>query len=352
FGVYGGGYTLSLSRSFPIDAAALARPDLRPRPVRSINMSQLGRVLCEPLDPPVAALFVYNANPVAMAPDQNRVLRGLQRDDLFTVVHEQVMTDTARFADVLLPATTVFEQSELHKSYGHYFLQYSDAVIPPVGESRSNAEMFGALAARLGVGEPSLFEPERLLDVALLPGRVEGVGSEQLRQRRAVAVRGGGQRAVIQMVTDLPLTPSGKIELDAAGFGPIEYRSLPPSGYPLALLSPASARLINSTFGEFNLPEPRLEMHPGDAEARGLRQGEVVRVYNDLGCVEVVLRLSSDIRPGCCSLPKGLWRHTTRNGSTATALAPDHLSDYGEGACFNDARVEVESARPSRPTTV
>ena len=144
FGVRGGGMTMSLGRTFPINAAALARPDLRETAPRQINMTQLGRVLTEPQTPPIRALFVYNANPVAMTPNQNLILRGLAREDLFTVVHDQVLTDTARFADILLPATTVFEQSELHKSYGHYYLQYSDPVIPTGGRV---AQQSGAVRA-------------------------------------------------------------------------------------------------------------------------------------------------------------------------------------------------------------
>ena len=161
FGVRGGGMTMSLSRTFPVNAAALARPDLRQTAPRQVNMTQLGRVLTEPQTPPIRALFVYNANPVAMTPNQNLILRGLAREDLFTVVHDQVLTDTARFADILLPATTVFEQPELHKSYGHYFLQYSDPVIPPVGESLSNPELFARLARAMGLDDPALSPEHR-----------------------------------------------------------------------------------------------------------------------------------------------------------------------------------------------
>jgi anaerobic selenocysteine-containing dehydrogenase len=156
FGVRGGGLTMSLSRAFPINSLGLARPDLRRRPGRQLNMTQLGRVLTEPQSPPVRALFVYNANPAAVTPNQQLVLRGLAREDLFTVVHEQVMTDTAHFADIVLPATTVFEEPDLHKSYGHYFLQYCEPVIAPLGESLSNRELFARLARAMGFDEPAL----------------------------------------------------------------------------------------------------------------------------------------------------------------------------------------------------
>ena len=181
FGVRGGGFTMSLSRAFPINAVALARPDLGRGRVRQINMVQLGRALTEPLHPPIRALFVYNANPVAMTPDQNRVLAGLAREDLFTVVHDQVLTDTARFADVLLPATTVFEQRELHKSYGHYVLQYSEPVIEPVGESLANPELFARLARAMGFDEPALQATDADLLAAALDGdrsRLGGADAE------------------------------------------------------------------------------------------------------------------------------------------------------------------------------
>jgi anaerobic selenocysteine-containing dehydrogenase len=344
FGVRGGGMTMSLSRSFPIDAVALGRPELRRRTVRNVNMTQLGRVLTEPQTPPVRALFVYNANPVAMTPNQNLILRGLASDDLFVVVHDQVLTDTARFADVLLPATTTFEQSELHKSYGHYVLQYSDPVIEPVGESLSNPELFARLARAMGFDDAELSgDRDELLHAALARAgdRFDRVTADELRVDRAAALRFGGRAEMVQLVTDHPTTRSGRIELSPPELGPLRYVPAPAGRYPLTLLSPASSRIVNSMFGEFNLSDPVLEMNEADARARGLRSGDRVRVTNDLGEVHVPLRVGDGIRPGVVSLPKGLWRTSTLNGATATALAPDHLTDIGEGACFNDARVEV-----------
>jgi anaerobic selenocysteine-containing dehydrogenase len=343
FGVRGGGMTMSLGRAFPVNTLKLARPELRRRPARCVNMVQLGRLLTEPRQPPIRALFVYNANPVAMTPDQNRILRGLAREDLFTVVHDQVMTDTARFADVLLPATTVFEQTELHKSYGHYALQYSDAVIAPVGESLSNPGLFARLSKAMGFTEPELAAgPDDLMHDALDfdPERIGGAGADSLRKERIAPLRFRGAMELVQFGTDFPTTPSGKVELCPPQLGPITYAPLE-SGYPLTLLSPASNKTINSIFGELDRPDPALEMHPVDAEARGLADGDTVCVFNDLGQVQVRLRVTDDIRPSIVSLPKGLWRASTMNGSTATALAPDHLTDIGAGACFNDARVEV-----------
>lgn len=352
FGIRGGGLTMSVSRAHPVNALALARPDLRRRPSRQVNMTQLGRVLTEPQSPPVRALFVYNANPVAVTPNQQLILRGLAREDLFTVVHEQVLTDTARFADILLPATTVFEQTELHKSYGHYFLQYSEPVIAPVGESLSNAELFARLAGAMGFEEPELAAGSaELLRAALdgAPSRLGGAGVERLQQERIAQVHFRGTPQLVQCGTDFPTTASGKVELCPPDLGPLRY--VPPSAgdYPLILLSPATDKTINSIFGEFNLPNPALRMHPADAAARSLRHGDAVRAYNDLGEVHVRLHVSDDVRPGVVALPKGLWRSSTLNGATSTALVPDHLTDIGAGACFNDARVEVEHmAAPGR----
>jgi len=345
FGVRGGGVTMSLSRSFPIDSIALSRPALRQRPARQVNMTQLGRVLTDPRTPPIRALFVYNANPVAMAPQQNLILRGLSRDDLFTVVHEQVLTDTARFADVVLPATTIFEQTELHKSYGHYYLQYSEPLIPPVGESLTNVELFARLARAMGFTEPELAADETaLLEDALRAHaqRFGGDGGGRLTHERIAAVHFNSGAELVQFGTDFPTTHSGRIELCPAELGAPTYATPPPSSYPLMLLSPASGKMINSIFGEFNLLDGMLDMHPADAAARNIGEHDVVRVHNDLGEVHVPVHLSTDLRRGVVVLPKGLWRSSTRNGSTAVALAPDHLTDIGAGACFNDARVDVE----------
>ena len=345
FGVRGGGMTMSLSRAFPVNSIALARPELRTGTPRQINMTQLGRALTEPQTPPLRALFVYNANPVAMTPNQNLILRGLAREDLFTIVHDQVLTDTARFADILLPATTVFEQAELHKSYGHYYLQYSDPLIAPVGESLSNPEVFARLARAMGFEEPALApSTDELLDAALdgAGARLEDSGPQGLRRTKITPVHFNGRAELIQFVSDFPTTPSGKVELCPPSLGPVTFTPAPLSKYPLALLSPATDKTINSIFGEFNLPVAHLHIHPADAAARGIADDDVVRIYNDLGEVHVHARVRDEARAGVVTLPKGLWRSATLNGATATALAPDHLTDIGAGACFNDARVEVE----------
>jgi anaerobic selenocysteine-containing dehydrogenase len=342
FGVRGGGFTMSNSAVW-----GLNRPWIRATepPSRVVNMNHLGRALTEYDSPPVKALFVYNSNPAVTSPDQRRILQGLEREDLFTVVFEQVMTDTARYADVLLPATTFLEGYELARAYGPISLRLGRPVIEPVGDARCNAEVFGALLRSLELDEPS--DPsgdlEEMLDVlASLP---EAIGRD-LREHGAAAPPFGGRP--VQFVDVRPLTPDGKVDLypahlDAESSGGLyEYRPDPATPeFPLALISPASDRTISSTLAELPRPEVRLLMHPSDAEARGLQDGATVRVYNQRGELRCPLQVGTWIRPGTVSLPKGLWRKHTANGYTANALAPDTLTDFGGGACFNDARVEV-----------
>jgi anaerobic selenocysteine-containing dehydrogenase len=341
FGVRGGGFSMSNSSAWGIKAAAWMN-DIPEPSTRVVNMNHLGRALIEYDNPPVEMLFVYNCNPLATMPDQNRVLRGLQRDDLFTVVFDQVFTDTARYADVLLPATTFLENYDIAKSYGPISLQLVRPAIEPVGESRANAEVFSDLAERLGVGTAEE-ETDTLLRIV---GRIpQPVGAELMERGSAAPPYGG---APIQFVDVFPLTPDAKIHLcpesldrEAPG-GLYAYRPDPATDrFPLALISPASEKTVSSTMGELRERAAVLQMHPSDARARGLAQDDPVRVFNDLGEVQVPVALNADIRPGTVSLPKGLWRKSTYNGSTSNALCPDTLTDLGGGACFNDARVEV-----------
>jgi len=344
FGVRGGGYSMSNSASWKIDRSWIAadEPD-----TRLVNMNHLGRALTDYDDPPVDVLFVYNCNPVATVPDQHHIVRGLQREDLFTVVFEQVMTDTALYADVVLPATTFLEGYDFAKSYGPIHMSLTRPVIDAVGEARSNADVFGELAARLEVlgGSEPADELELLVKVLdALPG---SVGADL---RANVVPTAPCGPAPIQFVDVFPNTPDGKVNLF-----PAEYEAEAPMGlyafqpdpatekYPLALLSPTSERTINSTFGQLPRPDVKLTMHPDDAKARGLSDGDLVRIFNDLGEVHCPLQVLPTIRPGTVSLPKGLWRRSTRNGVTATALVADGLTDIAGGACFNDARVQVAS---------
>jgi anaerobic selenocysteine-containing dehydrogenase len=343
FGVRGGGFSMTNSSAWGIKAAAWMNDTPEPN-TRLVNMNHLGRALTEYNHPPVKMLFVYNCNPLATMPDQARVLRGLQRDDLFTVVYEQVVTDTARYADVLLPATTFVENYDIAKGYGPISLQLVNRVIEPVGEARPNAEVFSELAARLGVGEAEEETDTLLRIISKLPPRI---GAELAANGSATPPYGG---APIQFVDVFPLTADAKVEL----FSPAMDRGAPAGLYgyqpdpatdafPLALISPASEKTVSSTLGELRERAAVLQMNPEDANARGLATDDPVRVFNQLGEVHCPVALNKDIRPGTVTLPKGLWRKSTYNGLTSNVLVPDSLTDLGGGACFNDARVQVAS---------
>ena len=343
FGVRGGGYTMSNSAAYGLRAASWIEA---PEPAtRLVNMNHLGRALTEYDSPPVKVLFVYNCNPLVTMPDQTRVLKGLERDDLFTVVFDQVMTDTAHYADVVLPATTFFEQYDVARGYGAYSVQLVRPVIDVIGEARPNTEVFAELAMRLGVGvegEEPEGEAETLL--RLVSRMPEAIGSSLMEHGFA---RPPADGAPVQFETVFPATPDGKVDLFPAGTAASPdalYRYQPDPAteeYPLALISPATARTISSTLGELRSRPASLEVHPDDAAERGIADGDAVRVFNERGVVECTASISGELPRGTVSLPKGLWRRHTLNGFTATALAPDTLTDLGGGACFNDARVQV-----------
>ncbi len=344
FGVRGGGYSMSNSASWNIDRSWIGTPEPA---TRLVNMNHLGRALTEYTDPPVNVLFVYNCNPAVTVPDQKRVLRGLEREDLFTIVFEQVMTDTALYADVVLPATTFLEGYDFARAYGPISLELGRPVVDAAGEARSNPDVFGELCTRLGLLEEH--EPSGELDLLLhvldhLPGTV---GSDL---RRGASPSPPCGVAPVQFVDVFPNTPDRKVNLfakeldETAPAGLYRYQPDPATDrYPLALISPASDRTISSTLGELPRPDVKLLMSPEDAQDRGLSDGDPVRVFNDLGEVHCTLNVLGTIRRGTVSLPKGLWRRSSRNNTTGTALVPDTLTDLGAGACFNDARVEVAS---------
>lgn len=348
FGVRGGGYTASTSGAWgellapPVDDADGAR--------RAVNMNRLGRELTDPDGGPIHALFVYNANPLATLPDQSRVRRGLAREDLLTVVFDAVLTDTARWADVVLPATTFLEHRDLHKSYGTLALQRVVPALEPHGQARSNHEVFLDLAERLGLlaeGErPSLLELEARVTAPL---RAAGVDTSLLDLDGYLTPPCG--YAPVAFVDEFPRTRDRRIDLAPAALaaeaaaGLYGYRPDPGSAaFPLALISPAVARTTSSTFGQLIAGRVPVTLHPDDAAERGLAAGATVRVFNALGAVVCGLDLDPDLRPGVACLPKGLWERHTENGNTSNSLCPDTLTDVAGGACFNDARVQVEAA--------
>ncbi|HEV8474242.1 MAG TPA: molybdopterin-dependent oxidoreductase, partial [Methylomirabilota bacterium] len=352
FGVRGGGVVNGAGFAFPKTPRRLQRPDLAPSGTRTLNIVDVGRHLLDPtLDPPIKALFVYNHNPLVVHPDQNRLRRGLTREDLFIVGCDVAMTDSLAYADVVLPACTHFEHDDVFAAYGQHWLQRAAPVIPPVGEALPNTEIFRRLAARFGFTEPAFTASDaELMDDAFDPedARLGGVRPSALPLDRAVPMRFGGDEAIM-LGNVTPKTPSGKIELassyleDKYGARLPDFRPLPPTRFPLALISPASDRRITSTFGGVleSGETPPLEIHPDDAKARGLSDGMRVRVFNDLGEVRLPVRVTDVVPPGVvCSL-KGAWMRTTDNGQTISALCPADHGDISEGACYNDARVEV-----------
>ena len=308
-------------------------------------MNRLGRALTEYTDPPVQMLFVYNCNPAVTMPDQNRVLRGLNRDDLFTVVFDQVMTDTARWADVILPATTFLEHYDIARSYGLVNLQLVQPVIEPVGNSKPNVEVFTQLARRLGVEVSSSLDTDPGAVMHITDTMPETVRRSLLKDGTAIP---SVSTRPVQFVDVFPRTPDGKVNLfpkelhESAPSGLYAYRDdSAAETYPLVLISPASEKTITSTLGELRRRLASLQIHPTDAALRDLTTGDVARMFNEQGEVHCPVTVNPDMKPGTVGLPKGLWQKSTMNGSTANALVPDSPTALGNGARFNDARVEV-----------
>lgn len=374
----GGGIHLSTSGAFDLNKDALRRPDLKPdgsqRPPRAVNMVRLGEALNTLDDPPVKALFVYNSNPAAVCPNHNEVVRGLKRTDLFTVVHEQFFTDTTDYADIVLPATTFFEHKDLQAAYGHYYLQVSEQAIDPLGECRPNVEVFRALAERMGFPDACFRETiDEMIDGALASKNpwLEGISRERLQQERQVRLNFSGQRSVAGGPSEpfLPFaqgnfrTPSGKAELyseamKALGLDPVAEFTPPTESrhgkrgktLPLELLARKADNFMNSTFAnqpsveqmeETNL----LEMHSTDARARGIADGETVRVYNRRGEIFLKARVDGAVQPGVVSA-KLNWAKLGPGSRNINVLTSEKLSDLGNSATFYSVLVEVELAKP------
>jgi anaerobic selenocysteine-containing dehydrogenase len=356
FGVPGGGLVNGASFAFPKTPQKLTRPDLVPAGTRTLNIVDIGRHLTEStLAPPLRALFIYNHNPVVVHPDQNRMRRGLAREDVFAVGIDVALTDSMRYCDVVLPASSSFEYHDLYAAYGQHWLQRAEPVIPPQGESLPNTEIFRRLAARFGFTEPIFTATDaELMDDAVDPAdpRLGGVRPSRIPLDRAMSMTVSGADAMM-FANVFPKTPSGKIELASSyleqkyGARLPSYRTLE-SGYPLTLISPASDQRITSTFGGTRTSDdvPPLEIHPDDARPRGLRDGQPVRVWNDLGEVRLPVRITDDVPRGVVSSLKGAWFRTSDNHQTVSALAPATHADICGGACYNDARVEVAAAAP------
>jgi len=374
----GGGLQLSTSGAYPLNRDALKRPDLMDKSAghatRLLNMNQLGDILNHLDDPPVKALFVYSCNPAAVCPDRNAVVRGLSRDDLFTVVHEQFMTDTTDYADIVLPATTFFEHKDLQTAYGHYFLQISDQAIAPLGEARCNADVFRALAQKMGFEDECLKEnDDTIIDTALSGDHpwLEGIDRDRLQREHFVrlnfAANGSdkkidGENFFLPFANGFP-TPSGKAEfysesMASAGLDPV-ISFIPPvesrhsesaKRYPLELLARKCDNFLNTSFA--NLPDLRrmegnnyLEIHPQDANPRGIRDGDAVRVFNSRGELRLECRVDRAAQPGMV-VARLHWAKLSPTGHNVNVLTSQRLTDMGGGSTFYSVLVDVEAIRP------
>ena len=360
----GGGLLLSTSGTFPVDNAALERPDLITPGTRTLNMSQIGRILLDrELAPPVKALFVYNANPAAVAPEQDKVREGFAREDLFLVVHDLFRTDTADFADIVLPATTTLENRDVFKAYGHLHLTLSQPAIAPVGESKSNTEVFRRLAARLGLTHPSLSETDDQVARQALQWdhpNLRGITYERLEREGSVRLSVPDPYAPFAE-GGFP-TPSGKCELVAPSLADLGLDTVPTyippresprtspelaRRYPLAFISPPAHHFLNSTFSAQPVfvrregGEPSLTLHPVDAAARGIADGQMVRTFNDRGSFLARAHVSDAARPGVVVGLSIWWAKMCPGGRNANAVTSQELTDMGGGATFYDVLVEV-----------
>jgi anaerobic selenocysteine-containing dehydrogenase len=360
----GGGVCYDTRGFFGLNWAALWRDDLRLQPGRELHMTRLGEGLLELDRPPVKALFVYASNPAASIPHQTKVLRGLARNDLFTVVVEHFLTDTARYADIVLPATMQIEHQDLLIAYGHLYLSWNEPAVAPRGECLPTTEIFRRLARRMGLDTPALYDSDEEMARQVLGSghpSLAGVTLEELKARGWMRLH--YPDPFVPFATGFP-TPSGKLEfvserMAQAGLEPVAgytpaYEA-PHCGaglareYPLALVSPANHYYVNSIFA--NVPRqqrrsgaPTLLIHPGDAAPRGVATGDEVRVSNARGSFFAVADVSDRVRPGVVASSKGRWPGQSKQGATVNATVDERDSDMGGGAVYHDNRVRVDKS--------
>ncbi|RJG51737.1 molybdopterin oxidoreductase family protein [Sphingobium terrigena] len=381
----GGGLLQLPLWAFPVNWGAFIRPDfIGPEP-RVLNQWKLGEALTDemPLDPPIRSLMVYNANPMAMAPEQGRIAQGLAREDLFTVVSEHFLTDTARYADILLPATTQVEQEDIMFSWGHFYLSYNNRAIDPMGEAISNTELFRRLAKAMGFEDPcfSRTDEEQIAQAMLWDApQMEGITVERLKREGFARLNLPSADEYAPHAQGNFATPSGKCEFKASmaaegnfvlglfrqGYdgqqsgepidplphyiAPQESRFTNPvlaARYPLNLITPKNHAFLSSSFG--NLPHQRrhageqpVVMHPADAAKYGIAAGERVRVHNDRGTFEAIAQVTKDIRQGVVVAPAGHWASLNSGGATVHAVTSSRYADMGAAPTFSDTLVAVE----------
>ena len=360
-----GGALLTSSGAYPVDYAALERPDLVRGKPRAINMSAIGDALLTASNPPIRALYVYNSNPVAVAPESAKVAAGFAREDLFCVVHEIFQTDTADYADILLPATTQLEHFDIHSSYGHLYALANNPSIAPVGEAKPNTEVFRLLAARMGFDEACFRDSDETIARQAFQARHPRAAGLDWDRLKAEGFR---RLAVPQPYAPFAeggfATPSGKCEfhsdaLAAQGHDPLPTFVPPRESvasnpelarrFPLAFLSPPARNFLNSSFA--NLPRfiaeegaPRLDIHPDDAAARAIATGDQVRIRNDRGSFTATACVTDRVRPGVVVSPSIWWKKLAPHGANANAVTSQALTDFGRAATFYDCLVEVETS--------
>ncbi|QHZ47196.1 molybdopterin-containing oxidoreductase family protein [Bacillus sp. NSP9.1] len=351
--VKGGGAIKGNTAFLAYNTTALQRPDLlHGRTPRVINMNQLGKALLE-ADPPIRSLFVYSSNPAVVAPEANKVRQGLEREDLFTVVHDLFLTETARYADIVLPASSAFENTDFYTSYWHHYTQVQRPVIEKYGESKSNTEVFRLLAEAMGFDdEPLKDSDEEMIRQALhYPDNpwLEGINYESLSEKHFVKAK---REAIFP---DRLPTPSGKIELYSKTMEQDGYPALPTytplaetSNYPFLFVPGPNHNFLNSTFSNNEKhikleKEPKLHLNRQDAEEKGIENGDMVRVWNDRGECVLPAAVGENVLPGV-AVSQGLWADTKGENYLVNALTPDRLADMGGGATFFSGKVQIEKA--------
>jgi anaerobic selenocysteine-containing dehydrogenase len=361
----GGGVSYDTRGFFGVNWAALWRDDLRIGHARELHMTRLGEGLLEVADPPVKALFVYASNPMASIPHQTKIRRGLARDDLFTVVVEHFLTDTARYADIVLPATMAIEHRDLLIAYGHMYIAWNEPAVPTPGECLPTTEIFRRLARKMQLETPALYDSDETIARQILDSghpSLAGITLEALKARGSIRLR--YPDPFVPFAAGFP-TPSGRLEfvsdrmaqagLDpVAGYTPsyetVQTDSALARGYPLALVTPADHFFLNSIFA--NVPRqqqrsgaPTLLIHPDDAAPRRIAAGDEVCVANARGSFFAIADVTDRVRPGVVASPKGRWPRDAKQGRTVNATVDERDSDMGGGAVYHDNRVRVWPSR-------
>lgn len=352
----GAGIIAKPGLAFPTTPELLQRPDLIPDGTRTLNIVDVGRHLAtDDLNPPLRSVFIYNHNPVATHPDQNRMIRALSRTKIFFVGIDVVMTDSMKYCDVVLPAASHFEFDDIYTAYGHSYLQRAEPAIPTVNDSLPNTEIFRRLAKAFGYDDAMFDDSDQILiDAAIDPTdpRLGGHQPSKLPIDTAFLMNTGGGEDVLMCNTVKPNTSSGKVELFSEelevkfGYGTPRYEPVA-KNRPFTVISPSSSKRTNATFGsdEASLGVERVEIHPDDAYEAGIEDGTLVRLENDMGAVSLKAQLSDATRRGVLYTPKGTWLQTSDTGRTVNSLiSADLKTDIVEGACYNETFVDISVA--------